>query len=79
MLRAQGWSAVVIVEHVGREGALNLISVRVSHHLLFRPFFLLLLGGAFGGTGTCTGGSCDSCLVLFNRLVFVSAAGLGLL
>jgi hypothetical protein len=70
---------MVIVEHVGREGPLELISVDVLDNFLFRLLFLFLPSGAFGGAAARASGGGNSRFVFFRRLVLVSAAGLRLL
>jgi len=39
--------SVIVIEHVGGEGSLELVPVGILDHLLFRLFLLFFLGQAF--------------------------------
>ena len=57
-------SSVIVVEHIGGEGPLELISVGVLDHLLFGFLLLLFLGCGFSRAATCIRGRCNSRLLL---------------
>ena len=44
MLGSKGGTSVIIVEHIGREGSLQLIPVDVLDYLPFGLFFLFFFG-----------------------------------
>ena len=72
VLEAEGRASVVIVEHVGGEGSLELISLSVLDNLLFGLLFLFLLS-AFAWAAVARS-SCNARFMLLCSLVFVASA-----
>ena len=78
MLSAEHRAPVIIVEHVGGERSLDLISILVSHNLLLCLFLLLLFACTFSWAAGCAGGgSGDPLLLLLGSLFLVSGPVLG--
>ena len=78
MFGPKSWASVIIVEHVGWEGSLELIPVGVLHHFLFCLLFLLFFGLSFARAAHGSSSRCHPWLLLLQSLIFVSGARLRL-